>query len=221
MKFKLSSQYGELTEVRDHAHNGIDFAMNSGTTLRTIKDGLVTKIFDGSTDIGKGVAIQTDNGNTHIFGHMSAINVHEGQSLHNGDIIGLSGNTGHSTAPHLHFGIQTPTGDFTDPTNYAAAVAGASGDNSWMMDKFNTFSDWFVGKEVEMIGIPIKNFLNESLSNIWHWFIFNLPDMMGYFTIGAGILIIISALIGNGSLLKTLGWYIGIMITALCILGGI
>lgn len=220
MKFKLSSQFGELTEVRDHAHNGIDFAMNSGTTLRTIKDGLVTRVFDGSGDIGKGVAIQTDNGNTHIFGHMSAVNVHEGQGLHHGDIIGLSGNTGHSTAPHLHFGIQTPTGDFADPTNYAAAVANSSGDSSWMMDKFNNFSDWFIGKEMDVIGVPVKNFLNESLSNIWHWFIFNLPDMMGYFTIGTGIMIIISALIGNGSLLKTLGWYVGIMITALCILGG-
>lgn len=254
MKFKLSSVYGELTEVRDHVHNGIDFSMPQGTTLRSITDGVVTKIFDGSTDIGKGVAIKTEDGTTHLFGHMSDIDVKVGEHIDTGDIIGMSGNTGHSTAPHLHFGVQNPDGSFVDPTPLADAISANSGD-AGLWDKFskannldkpaiengqiNNFEhadfslwEWFQNRgsvnqysEAAQNGenpfwIWIQSQLHEIGVNMWQWFILNLPDLMGFVTIGAGALIIFGGLLGKGGALKVMGWYSGILTVAYLILGG-
>lgn len=235
MKFKLSGEFGELSEVRDHVHNGIDLAMPNGTTLRSIAEGVVTKIFDGSADIGQGVAIKLNNGTTHIYGHMNGVKVKVGEHLNAGDVIGLSGNTGNSTGPHLHFGVQLPDGNFVDPTKFAedlSAMSGTGQINSFKHADFNLW-DWFAqrGKvnqyndSVKSGENPFWNWvqieLHDLLSSMWSWFILNLPDIIGYLTITAGIGIILGAMIGRGGMMKVLGWYAGILIIAICILGGV
>jgi hypothetical protein len=125
MKFRISSEFGVLEEVRNGPHSGIDFSMPEGTQLRSIFDGVVEQVFDGGR-IGKGVKIRTEEGQEIIYGHMSKVDVHVGEKIHTGEQIGLSGNTGNSTGPHLHFGMKDH-GQTIDPTDHADAVADLSG----------------------------------------------------------------------------------------------
>lgn len=254
MKFKISSEFGELSEVRDHVHNGIDLAIPNGTTLRSITDGVVSKVFDGSGDIGQGVAIKLNNGTTHIYGHMSGVNVKVGDHLNAGDVIGLSGNSGNSTGSHLHFGIQNPDGSFLDPTPLADSISANSGNIS-LWEKFskannldkpaiengriNNFDhadaniwNWFQNRgsvnqysEAAQNGenpfwIWMQSQLHDIGVDMWQWFILNLPDMMGFLTIGAGALIILGGLTRKGGALNIMGWYSGILTIAYLILGG-
>jgi hypothetical protein len=117
MKFVLTSGYGLKEAVRGNVpHTGIDLAMPKGTELHSIADGLVTKVYDGSTNIGYGVKVHTDNGTDMVWGHMDKVSVHKGDFIQQGDLLGLSGNSGHSTGPHLHFG-EMQNGHFIDPTS--------------------------------------------------------------------------------------------------------
>jgi murein DD-endopeptidase MepM/ murein hydrolase activator NlpD len=91
-------------------HNGVDFAAPVGTRLLSAAAGVVQGT--GDTDsacrgasYGKWVLIRHNNGLTTLYAHLSAISVSPGQAVSRGDIIGLSGNTGYSTGPHLHFSV--------------------------------------------------------------------------------------------------------------------
>lgn len=135
MKFRLSSEFGALEEVRGgRIHNGIDLAMPENTTLRAIDDGIIESVVDyGADNIGKGVAIRLDDGTRAIYGHMNDVSVMQGQSIDAGEIIGISGNTGHSTGAHLHFGLMKD-GDYLDPTPIAEELANISG-NLTLLEK--------------------------------------------------------------------------------------
>ena len=128
MKFRLTSKFGELSPVRDfEPHHGIDFAMPEGTTLRSIGKGVVDRVYDGTDAIGRGVSVKLDDGTRAIYGHMSDVNVRLGQSVGQGETLGISGDTGLSTGPHLHFGMKDASGEWLDPTPIAEQVAGISG----------------------------------------------------------------------------------------------
>ncbi|MGZ4161020.1 MAG: M23 family metallopeptidase [Neobacillus sp.] len=115
----MTSKYGEISRIHPHGHYGLDLACPSGTPLHSPVDGIVIKIVDqGSTRLGKGIFIKTDDGYQFIFGHLSKFIKHVGDVVHRGDVVGLSGNTGHSTAPHLHLAIKNPSGRFIDPESY-------------------------------------------------------------------------------------------------------
>jgi murein DD-endopeptidase MepM/ murein hydrolase activator NlpD len=134
VKFRLSGKYGELSEVRNNQpHNGIDIAMPEGTELRSVVDGVVERVFDGSGKIGEGVVIKLEDGTRAIYGHMSDVDVKVGERIEAGELIGLSGNTGNSTGPHLHFGIMRD-GQFVDPSPLAEPLANMSGNvgESWL-----------------------------------------------------------------------------------------
>lgn len=117
MKFRISSEYGAMEEVRNgREHNGVDLAMPKGTELHSITSGTVERVVDhGSDSIGKGVLIRTEDGDLQIYGHLDKVMVRTGEHVSAGDMIGLSGNTGHSSGPHLHFGLMRD-GQFADPT---------------------------------------------------------------------------------------------------------
>jgi murein DD-endopeptidase MepM/ murein hydrolase activator NlpD len=130
MKFRLSGQFGELSPVRNwQAHSGIDLAMPEGTTLRSIADGVVDRVYDGTGLIGKGLSVKFPDGTRAIYGHMNEVKAHVGDHLNAGDIVGLSGNTGNSTGPHLHFGLKDANGSALDPTPIADKLASISGDH--------------------------------------------------------------------------------------------
>jgi murein DD-endopeptidase MepM/ murein hydrolase activator NlpD len=219
MKFKITSEFGELSEVRDHVHHGVDIGVKRGTELHAIGDGIVNRILDlGKENLGKGVELKLENGQKVIYGHMSDIDVKPGQVIHEGEYIGLSGNTGHSTGDHLHLAIKSPKGEWIDPTAAADRVFEERGmfqkAQDYGMDRYNDLADWFVGKEVEYIVKPVSEGFHDLMIGTWKWFVYNLPDFMGFATIGAGAFIIIGSMLGKGSMLKTIAVYSGMLIVA-------
>lgn len=115
---RITSPFGAKEWFRSHAHTGVDIAMPIGTPLKSIKQAVVERVMDyGNQNIGKGVVLKLSDGKEVIYGHLSEIHVKAGQIVKGGEIIGLSGNTGHSTGPHLHFAIKDH-GQFIDPTPY-------------------------------------------------------------------------------------------------------
>lgn len=88
-------------------HNGIDMGTPTGTKVMAAAEGRVigtgnTDAYPGCYSYGKWVLIEHSNGLSTLYAHLSAINVSSGQSVTRGQSIGLSGNTGYSTGPHLH-----------------------------------------------------------------------------------------------------------------------
>jgi hypothetical protein len=133
MKVKITSKYGEVNNYHPNGHTGIDFSLNEGTPLKSVFDGIVEQVVDyGGENIGKGVLVKFSDGTTGIYGHMDKIFVKEGQHISEGQMLGLSGNTGYSSGAHLHFGLKE-NGHFIDPTPLAEKVAENTG-NTW--DRF-------------------------------------------------------------------------------------
>lgn len=224
MKFKLTGPFGELSEVRDYIpHTGIDLAMPKGTELHSIANGIVDKVFDGSGNIGEGLSVKLESGQRLIYGHLDQVKVSVGEKIGYGDLLGVSGNTGNSTSAHLHFAVRNPDGSFVDPTPLVEKVDAMSGSiesGNWLMDKWNVAGDWVVGKETEFLFKPLQNALQDGLVSFWNWFIINLPDIMGYGAVLAGIMMILSAMAGKG-IIKPAGFFGGALIVAISILGGV
>lgn len=118
--YKITSLYRQQESFRNSPHSGLDFKMESGTPLRSLKDGIVEKVIDYGEKVnaGKCIKVKFENGDTAIYGHLSEFSVKEGHHVHAGDLIGLSGNTGNSTGAHLHFGIKDENGNIKDPSSY-------------------------------------------------------------------------------------------------------
>ena len=104
---RLSSQFGKRKAPKKGAstyHKGVDFAVPTGTAIRATSGGVVTRAGWGS-GYGYCVYIRHPDGKESRYGHCSKVLVKAGQSVKQGEKIALSGNTGVSTGPHLHFEI--------------------------------------------------------------------------------------------------------------------
>ncbi|AUR81240.1 hypothetical protein [Bacillus phage Carmen17] len=102
----------------------------------------------------------------------------------------------------------------------ATGYIGEKAKEGSFMDHLNNFSDSIVSKEMEVIFKPIGMFLTECLSSLGHWLLINLPDLMGYTTMAAGVLIILTGMLGKANVTKTMSWYAGLFIVAISVLGG-
>ncbi len=97
------------------SHSGVDFRAAVGTPVYAVADGVVKGVGDTDEDcpkasFGKWVFIEHPNGLSTTYGHLSKIKATEGQKVKQGTLIGYSGNTGHSTAPHLHLTVYATKG---------------------------------------------------------------------------------------------------------------
>ncbi len=90
---------------RYRLHEGIDFRASIGTRVYASKTGIVTYAARKS-GYGKIVIIQHNDNYSTSYGHLSRIRVSKGDVVRQGQVIGLSGNTGFSTGPHLHFEVR-------------------------------------------------------------------------------------------------------------------
>lgn len=105
----ITSYYGWRTDPITGArsfHDGVDVSMPIGTELYATVNG---KVRLATTDSygGKYIQIQTSDGRGHWCLHLSEFKVKAGDMVQKGNLIGLSGNSGHSTGPHTHFGLQS------------------------------------------------------------------------------------------------------------------
>lgn len=92
------------------SHSGTDFRASIGTPVLAMASGTV--VASGDTDatcrgasFGKWVFIKYDNGLASTYGHLSLVSAKNGARVTPGQIVAYSGNTGHSTAPHLHVSL--------------------------------------------------------------------------------------------------------------------
>jgi murein DD-endopeptidase MepM/ murein hydrolase activator NlpD len=82
-------------------HTGVDYAVKSGTEILAVADG---KIEPANWGKSYGIqAVQKVEGGWVIYAHLSKLDVKSGDKVVKGQKIGLSGNTGNSSGPHLHF----------------------------------------------------------------------------------------------------------------------
>lgn len=111
-------------------HNGVDFSAHVGTAVMAAQAGTV--IGTGDTDracsgvsYGKWVLIRHTNGLSTLYAHLSVVQASVGQTVISGEKIGLSGNTGYSTGPHVHFTVYASDSvHVTGPTEYKSKVCG-------------------------------------------------------------------------------------------------
>lgn len=89
----------------DEAHPGLDIAVPIGTPIRASGGGVVSDTGEDA-EYGRFVRIDHPDGFQTLYGHASRILVSVGDSVGAGQVIGLSGSTGRSTGPHLHFEIR-------------------------------------------------------------------------------------------------------------------
>jgi murein DD-endopeptidase MepM/ murein hydrolase activator NlpD len=112
--FKITSRFG--VDRGDHKHSGIDLAVPEGSAVSAVKSGTVT--FAGwSNGYGYRVVVDHGDGTQTTYSHLSDIGVEVGDKVSAGTEIALSGSTGHSTGPHLHFEVKVD-GNYVDPESY-------------------------------------------------------------------------------------------------------
>ncbi|MFD7262161.1 M23 family metallopeptidase [Streptomyces sp. NPDC059874] len=118
-KYTLSATFGKGGTMWSHKHSGQDFAVPSGTPVDAVSAGTVVKAGpNGGGDgpaYGNAIVIKHANKTYSQYAHLSKIKVRIGQKVTKGQQIALSGNTGNSSGPHLHFEIRTTP-------NYGSAI---------------------------------------------------------------------------------------------------
>lgn len=86
-------------------HHGVDYLVPEGTAVFATADGKVKSLSEKNTSHGKAITIDHGNGYETSYSHLLDIRVRKGQEVKRGDIIALSGNSGLSFAPHLHYEV--------------------------------------------------------------------------------------------------------------------
>ncbi|WP_327705253.1 M23 family metallopeptidase [Streptomyces decoyicus] len=101
------------------SHTGIDFHAASGTSVHAVGSGTVVEAGWGGA-YGNNIVIKMNDGTYTQYGHLSSLGVSVGQHVTPGQQIGLSGSTGNTTGPHLHFEARTGAdyGSDIDPVAY-------------------------------------------------------------------------------------------------------
>lgn len=86
-------------------HRGIDFTAPEGTAIQATGDGIVTKVKRSKRGYGNNITINHGYGYETLYAHMDKITINQGDRVVKGQQIGTVGNTGTSTAPHLHYEV--------------------------------------------------------------------------------------------------------------------
>lgn len=100
-------------------HAGMDFTAPTGTDIYATGNGVVRRVVNSRARRDYGTFIEIDHGYGYrtLYAHLDKVLVRQGQEVKRGDVIGLVGNTGASTAPHLHYEV-IRNSRHVDPINY-------------------------------------------------------------------------------------------------------
>ncbi|MGY5128172.1 M23 family metallopeptidase [Streptomyces nigrescens] len=126
-KYTLGSTFGLAGNMWSSSHSGQDFVVPSGVAVKAAHSGTVVKAGpNGGGDgpaYGNAIVVKHGNGMYTQYAHLSQINVSVGQQVGTGEKIGLSGSTGNSSGPHLHFEVRTGPnyGSGIEPTGFLRA----------------------------------------------------------------------------------------------------
>ncbi|NOX63320.1 MAG: peptidoglycan DD-metalloendopeptidase family protein [Chloroflexi bacterium] len=125
---RLTQGFGERPEVYKRlglpGHNGLDWSMPEGTPIKAVDGGKVVLVKDAPDGFGLHVKLEHKWGQS-LYAHLSRIDVKLNQKVRKSQKIALSGNSGFSSGPHLHFGLRVnpyKTNDgwngYTNPQRY-------------------------------------------------------------------------------------------------------
>jgi murein DD-endopeptidase MepM/ murein hydrolase activator NlpD len=107
---------GVLTQGSRPGHVALDFGVSVGTPVKSTLDGKV--VYAGWNNEGYGNLVIVENGPYRVYyAHLSKIPVSVGDKIKANEVIGLSGNTGNSTGPHLHYEVRR-SGQQINPTSF-------------------------------------------------------------------------------------------------------
>ncbi|MEJ2481700.1 MAG: M23 family metallopeptidase [Gemmatimonadota bacterium] len=109
----VTRAFGDTSSIRDGGHVGLDIAVPSGSYIRASGAGVIEKAGE-DREYGRYVQIAHGDGLRSLYAHASWVFAAKGDTVEAGEVIALSGNTGRSTAPHLHLEIEE-NGDTVDP----------------------------------------------------------------------------------------------------------
>ena len=112
-----TSGFGD-TISRTASHNGHDWAVNIGTKVRAAAEGVVELAYF-SESYGYNILINHNNGFKTRYAHLSEVKVSKGEKVEQSQVIALSGSTGFSTGPHLHFEV-VKDGKRVNPIEYVS-----------------------------------------------------------------------------------------------------
>ena len=96
---------GQTSHHTVYNRSAIDIAMPSGSTVTAARSGTVYRVGWTSYGAGKQIMIKDASGRCQVYAHLSEFTVRDGEHVSRGERIALSGNTGDSTGPHLHFDV--------------------------------------------------------------------------------------------------------------------
>ncbi len=116
----LTAGYGTILNPfyrTPKSHQGVDYTVAEGSSIFATADGVVKEISDKNSTLGKTVVIDHGNGYRTSYSHLMSVLVRPGQKVQRGDVIALSGNSGLSLAPHLHYEVRY-NGLRVDPVHY-------------------------------------------------------------------------------------------------------
>lgn len=105
-EYPISQQYGEVipgVTYKGKPHTGIDYLCPFGTEILASADGTVMNSGYEGNGFGNFIIILHERNKATVYAHLSERYVLVNQKVRQGDVIGLSGNSGYSTGPHLHF----------------------------------------------------------------------------------------------------------------------
>ena len=142
-------------------HHGIDLRVSIGEPIHAAFNGKVRVTDYDKYGYGYFVVIRHDNGLETLYGHLSKIQVVPNQTVLAGDVIGLGGNTGRSTGPHLHFEFRY-LGNSINPTNIVDFQYHVPYNDTYLVCKAQSF------KELQSYSAPKYHIVRsgETLSSI-------------------------------------------------------
>jgi murein DD-endopeptidase MepM/ murein hydrolase activator NlpD len=116
---QVNSGYGSRTSpwsANSEFHSGLDIGARVGTPVKSPAPGTV--VFAGvNAEYGQTLIIEHGNETKSLYGHLSKLNVAVNQKVQRGDVVALTGNTGRSSGPHLHYEIRIKDHS-VNPTSY-------------------------------------------------------------------------------------------------------
>ena len=117
-KITITDEFGYSRKTGSYsiAHKGVDYRASEGTKVMSINRGVV-RLTRNYRNYGKVIVVDHGLGLMSFYLHLSKIKVNEGELVQRGQVIGLSGQTGYATAPHLHLSIRI-NGISVDPVKF-------------------------------------------------------------------------------------------------------
>ena len=115
-EYPITQKYGEIipgVTINNKPHTGIDYGCPMHTQILASNDGEVMASGWDLTGYGFRVILRHPDGMATLYAHLDSISVNIGEKVKQGQEIGISGNTGKVTGPHLHFEARTRWNDYT------------------------------------------------------------------------------------------------------------